>query len=162
VNWELALWEREKSFVKGKPLEEKFLSYFLFFSSYPIVFFFILINSWFLTLYLICSGQGKTLKSSGWDFSISGSQGTGTFRSVSRPPQFRDKKTEVSNHQLNPKKSPESGYQGGSGNKNELLETSFGKDLGVPYHDEHLDNHLEDVIDSHYVGLSFSKNLTSN
>ncbi|KAK8464263.1 hypothetical protein PHAVU_011G164700 [Phaseolus vulgaris] len=90
------------------------------------------------------SGQGKTLKSSGWDFSISGSQGTGTFRSVSRPPQFRDKKTEVSNHQLTPKKSPESGYHGGSGNKNELLETSFGKDLGVPYHDEHLDNHLED------------------
>ncbi|XP_027910666.1 germinal center kinase 1-like isoform X2 [Vigna unguiculata] len=90
------------------------------------------------------SGQGKTLKSSGWDFSISGSQGTGTFRSVSRPPQFRDKKTEVSNHQLTQKKSPESGYQGGSGNKSELLEASFGKDSGVPYHDEHLDNHLED------------------
>ncbi|XP_014493865.1 germinal center kinase 1 isoform X2 [Vigna radiata var. radiata] len=90
------------------------------------------------------SGQGKTLKSSGWDFSISGSQGTGTFRSVSRPPQFRDKKTEVSNHQLTQKKSPESGYQVGSGNKNELLEASFGKDSGIPYHDEHLDNHLDD------------------
>jgi len=75
---------------------------------------------------------------------------------VSRPPQFRDKKTEVSNHQLTQKKSPESGYQGGSGNKSELLEASFGKDSGVPYHDEHLDNHLEDVIDSHYVGLPFS------
>ncbi|BAT89584.1 hypothetical protein VIGAN_06057100 [Vigna angularis var. angularis] len=90
------------------------------------------------------SGQGKTLKSSGWDFSISGSQGTGTFRSVSRPPQFRDKKTEVSNHQLTQNKSPESGYQVGSGNKNELLEASFGKDSGIPYHDEHLDDHLED------------------
>ncbi|KAG4385772.1 hypothetical protein AAZX31_12G152000 [Glycine max] len=92
------------------------------------------------------SGQGKTLRSSGWDFSIGGSQGTGTFRSVSRPPQFRDKKTEVSDHQLNQRKIPESGYQGESGNKsalNELLETSFGKDLGVPYHDEHPDNHLE-------------------
>ncbi|TKY66488.1 Serine/threonine-protein kinase svkA [Spatholobus suberectus] len=93
------------------------------------------------------SGQGKTLKSSGWDFSIGGSQGTGTFRSVSRPPQFRDKKTEVSNHQLNQRKSSESGYQGASANEsalNESLETSFGKDLGVPYHDEHPDNHLED------------------
>ncbi|RDX76654.1 Serine/threonine-protein kinase svkA, partial [Mucuna pruriens] len=93
------------------------------------------------------SGQGKTLKSSGWDFSIGGSQGTGTFRSVSRPPQFRDKKTEVSNHQLNQRKSPERGYQVGSANKsalNESLEASFGKDLGVSYHDERQDNHLED------------------
>ncbi|CAJ1978540.1 unnamed protein product [Sphenostylis stenocarpa] len=93
------------------------------------------------------SGQGKTLKSSGWDFSIGGSQGTGTFRSVSRPPQFRDKKTDVSNHQLNQRKSPDSGYQGGSGNKialNESLEPSLGKDFGVPYHDEHPDNHLDD------------------
>ncbi|KAG2396769.1 Mitogen-activated protein [Vigna angularis] len=91
--------------------------------------------------------------------SISGSQGTGTFRSVSRPPQFRDKKTEVSNHQLTQNKSPESGYQVGSGNKNELLEASFGKDSGIPYHDEHLDDHLEDVIDSHYVGLPFSNKM---
>ncbi|XP_022634414.1 germinal center kinase 1 isoform X1 [Vigna radiata var. radiata] len=99
------------------------------------------------------SGQGKTLKSSGWDFSISGSQGTGTFRSVSRPPQFRDKKTEVSNHQLTQKKSPESGYQVGSGNKNELLEASFGKDSGIPYHDEHLDNHLDDQDELYGNGL---------
>lgn len=115
--------------------------------------------------FLICSGQGKTLKSSGWDFSIGGSQGTGTFRSVSRPPQFRDKKTEVSNNQLNQRKSPEGGYQGGSANKsalNESLETSFGKDLGVSYHDEHPDNHLEDVITlTMFIFLSFSKKLTS-
>lgn len=78
---------------------------------------------------------------------------------MSRPPQFRDKKTEVSNHQLTQKKSPESGYQVGSGNKNELLEASFGKDSGIPYHDEHLDNHLDDVIDSHYVGLPFSNKM---
>ncbi|KAL5147210.1 Serine/threonine-protein kinase svkA [Glycine soja] len=93
------------------------------------------------------SGQGKSLRSSGWDFSIGGSQGTGTFRSVSRPPQFRDKKIELSNHQLNQRKSPESGYEVGSDNKsahNESLETYFGKDLGVAYHDEHPDNHLED------------------
>ncbi|WVZ02478.1 hypothetical protein V8G54_023284 [Vigna mungo] len=90
-------------------------------------------------------GQWQMVSNScGQQLGISGSQGTGTFRSVSRPPQFRDKKTEVSNHQLTQKKSPESGYQVGSGNKNELLEASFGKDSGIPYHDEHLDNHLED------------------
>jgi len=110
--------------------------------------------------FLNCSGQGKTLRSSGWDFSIGGSQGTGTFRSVSRPPQFRDKKTEVSDHQLNQRKIPESGYQGESGNKsalNELLETSFGKDLGVPYHDEHPDNHLENVITLTMLVFPFQK-----
>ncbi|XP_027340383.1 germinal center kinase 1-like isoform X2 [Abrus precatorius] len=93
------------------------------------------------------SGQGITLKSAGWDFSIGASQGTGTFRSASRPPQFRDKKTEVSHNQLSQRKAPESGYQGGSANRsalNEPLETSSGKDLRVPHRDEHLDNDLED------------------
>ncbi|KHN36846.1 Serine/threonine-protein kinase svkA [Glycine soja] len=93
------------------------------------------------------SDQGKTLKSAGWDFSIGGSQGTGTFRNVSRPPQFRDKKTEVSHNQLTQRKAPERGYQGVSVNRsalNESLESSFGRDLRVPHHDEHLDNHLED------------------
>ncbi|KAG4987089.1 hypothetical protein AAZX31_12G214600 [Glycine max] len=93
------------------------------------------------------SDQGKTLKSAGWDFSIGGSQGTGTFRNVSRPPQFRDKITEVSHNQLTQRKAPQSGYQGGSVNRsalNESLESSFGRDLRVPHHDEHLDNHLED------------------
>ncbi|XP_057454820.1 uncharacterized protein LOC130746268 isoform X2 [Lotus japonicus] len=92
------------------------------------------------------SDPGKTLKSSGWDFSIGGSQGTGTFHSVSRPPHFRDKKNEVSNHQLNQIKTPESGYQGGSANRsvlNESLETS-GKNHGISYLDEHPDNHRED------------------
>lgn len=121
----------------------------------------------FLILYIelsdghlqIYSDQGKTLKSSGWDFSIGGSQGTGTFRSVSRPPQFRDKKTEVSNHQLNQRKTPESGYQGGSANRSVLSEslgTSFGKDLGIPYHDENPDDYLEDVIDSYNVTVQLS------
>ncbi|KAF7836697.1 germinal center kinase 1 isoform X1 [Senna tora] len=59
------------------------------------------------------SGQDKTLKNSGWDFSI-GSQGTGTSRNVplARPPQFRDKKTDVSQNQLNQRKAPEGSYQG--------------------------------------------------
>lgn len=103
------------------------------------------------------------MKSSGWDFSIGGSQGTGTIRSVSRPPQFRDKKTEVSHNQLTQRKTSESGYQGGSANRsalNESLESSFGRDYIISYDDEHLDNHLEDVIDSYYVSLSLSKKLT--
>lgn len=99
--------------------------------------------------FVIYSSQGKTLKSSEWDFSIGESEGTGTFRSVSRPPQSRDKKTEVSYSQLTQRKAPEIGYHGGSANRsalNESLESSFGKNLRVPYNDEHQDNHLEDVI----------------
>ncbi|XP_047176541.1 germinal center kinase 1-like isoform X1 [Vigna umbellata] len=92
------------------------------------------------------SDQGKTLKSAGWDFNIGGSQGTGTFRNVSRPPQFREKKAEASHNQVTQRKAPESGYQGGSANRralSESLESSSGRDR-VPYHDEHLDNHTED------------------
>ncbi|XP_011029514.1 PREDICTED: serine/threonine-protein kinase 4 homolog A-like isoform X4 [Populus euphratica] len=33
------------------------------------------------------SGQGKPFKNAGWDFSIGGSQATGTVRSAARPPQ---------------------------------------------------------------------------
>ncbi|XP_057454008.1 uncharacterized protein LOC130745663 [Lotus japonicus] len=93
------------------------------------------------------SNLGKTLKSAGWDFSIGGSEGTGTFRSASRPPQFREKKTEVSNNQLTQRKAPEIGYQEGSANRsslNESLESSFGKDVRVSYDDVQLDNQLED------------------
>ncbi|XP_058779617.1 uncharacterized protein LOC131653481 isoform X3 [Vicia villosa] len=61
--------------------------------------------------------QGKTLKSSEWDFSIGESEGTGTFRNVSRPPQSRDKKTDVSYNQLTQKKAPDAGYQGGYANR---------------------------------------------
>ncbi|XP_014501207.1 germinal center kinase 1 isoform X2 [Vigna radiata var. radiata] len=92
------------------------------------------------------SDQGKTLKSAGWDFNIGGSQGTGTFRNVSRPPQFREKKAEASHNQGTQRKAPESGYQGGSANRralSESLESSSGRDR-VSHHDEHLDNHTED------------------
>ncbi|XP_027925909.1 germinal center kinase 1-like [Vigna unguiculata] len=92
------------------------------------------------------SDQGKTLKSAGWDFNIGGSQGTGTFRNVSRPPQFREKKAEASHNQLTQRKAPESGYQGGPANRralSESLESSSGRDR-VPHHVEHRDNHTED------------------
>ncbi|XP_071691931.1 uncharacterized protein [Rutidosis leptorrhynchoides] len=41
------------------------------------------------------SGQGKTMKSAGWDFSIGGSGSTGTVRSAVRPPQIRDRKIDT-------------------------------------------------------------------
>ncbi|KAI4333647.1 hypothetical protein L6164_018427 [Bauhinia variegata] len=94
------------------------------------------------------SGLARNMKNSGWDFSIGGSQSSGTIRSVARPPQFRDsKKTEISPNQATQRKPPESGYQGASTHRsalNEASETSFGKDIRVPYHDERQNNHLED------------------
>ncbi|KAG2380264.1 Golgin candidate 2 [Vigna angularis] len=53
----------------------------------------------FYGLFLISSDQGKILKSAGWDVSIGGSQGTGTLRNFSRPPQFREKIAEASHNQ---------------------------------------------------------------
>jgi len=82
---------------------------------------------------------------------------------VSRPPQFREKKAEGSYNQLTQRKAPESGYQGGSANRsalNESLESSSGRDLRLPHHDEHLDNDIEDVKDSYFVCLSLSNKLT--
>lgn len=98
---------------------------------------------------MICSGQGKSVKNAGWDFSIGGSQGTGTFRSVSRPPHSPA-------NPVNQRKASESGYQGASSFRSRLTEsseTASGKDVRVPYHDEHKGNHLDDVIDEYYVFL---------
>ncbi|KAH0651982.1 hypothetical protein KY285_032147 [Solanum tuberosum] len=54
------------------------------------------------------SGQGKTLKTAGWDFSIGGSSSTGTVRSV-KPPQVRDRKPEVPLNQPVSRKNLDSG-----------------------------------------------------
>ncbi|KAM3396053.1 serine/threonine-protein kinase 3/4 isoform X1 [Capsicum galapagoense] len=54
------------------------------------------------------SGQGKTLKTAGWDFSIGGSSSTGTVRSV-KPPQVRDRKPEVPLNQAASRKNLDSG-----------------------------------------------------
>ncbi|KAH0654033.1 hypothetical protein KY289_031711 [Solanum tuberosum] len=54
------------------------------------------------------SGQGKTLKTAGWDFSIGGSSSTGTVRSV-KPPQVRDRKPEVPLNQPASRKNLDSG-----------------------------------------------------
>lgn len=93
------------------------------------------------------------MKSSEWDFSIGESEGTGTIRNASRPPQSRDKKTDVSYNQFTQRKALDSGYQGGYANRsapNQSLESSVGKDPRAPYHHEHPDNQFEDVIDSYY------------
>ncbi|KAL3333345.1 hypothetical protein AABB24_033429 [Solanum stoloniferum] len=54
------------------------------------------------------SGQGNTLKTAGWDFSIGGSSSTGTVRSV-KPPQVRDRKPEVPLNQPTSRKNLDSG-----------------------------------------------------
>ncbi|KAK7853251.1 serine/threonine-protein kinase svka [Quercus suber] len=93
------------------------------------------------------SGQGKPLKNAGWDFSIGGSQSTGTVRSVVRPPPVRERRSEVSNNQATQRRTPESGHQGlsASGNAHHASpEVSFGRDAREQYHNEHQDNYHED------------------
>ncbi|XP_054816275.1 uncharacterized protein LOC129316054 [Prosopis cineraria] len=85
------------------------------------------------------SGQGKSVKNAGWDFSIGGSQGTGAIRS-SRPPHSP---ITVPNQ----RKTSESGHPGASAYRSRLTEsseTTSGKDARAPYHDEHKGNHLND------------------
>lgn len=57
--------------------------------------------------------QGKTLRNAGWDFSIggsgSGSGSTGTVRSAVRPPQIRDRKTDILSNQATQKRTGETG-----------------------------------------------------
>ncbi|XP_042491064.1 serine/threonine-protein kinase svkA-like isoform X1 [Macadamia integrifolia] len=56
----------------------------------------------------------KTLRNAGWDFSMNGSQGTGTIRSAVKPPQVlgtKEKKLEASYSQAAPKKTSESGIK---------------------------------------------------
>ncbi|CAK7327763.1 unnamed protein product [Dovyalis caffra] len=93
------------------------------------------------------SGQGKPFKNAGWDFSIGGSQNTGTVRSAARPPQVREKKTDISYNKDNQRRASESGNHllSASGNAlQESLELSFGKDARDPYHDDHQDNSHDD------------------
>lgn len=93
------------------------------------------------------SGQGKPLKNAGWDFSISGSQSTGTVRSVVRPPPVRERRAENLYNQAAQRRLPESGYQGlpASGNANHALpEVSSGKNAREAFQNEHHDNYHED------------------
>ncbi|XP_057976429.1 uncharacterized protein LOC131163733 isoform X2 [Malania oleifera] len=93
------------------------------------------------------SAQGKALKNAGWDFSISGSQSTGTVRSVIRPPQVREKKPEASYNQATPKKASDTGNQwlsGSGGALHESSEISLVKEFSDPFHGEKQGNYYED------------------
>ncbi|GMI66239.1 hypothetical protein like AT1G53165 [Hibiscus trionum] len=48
-------------------------------------------------------GTGKTFRSSGWDFSIDGTQNTCTIQSAPKPPQVRERKPYVSYNQAIPR-----------------------------------------------------------
>eukprot|EP00257_Ricinus_communis_P023229 XP_015583152.1 germinal center kinase 1 [Ricinus communis] len=88
------------------------------------------------------SAQGKPLKNAGWDFSIGGSLSSGTVKSVLRPPQVREKKTENSYNKVTQRTS-ESGNFLLSPSGNALQgspDLLFGKDARDLRPDEHLDN----------------------
>lgn len=92
------------------------------------------------------SGQGKTLKTAGWDFSIGGSSSTGTVRSV-KPPQVRDRKPEVPSNQPASRKNLDSGNNWSSASGTILYNSSEGfsqKDDGDANNNEKRDYSRED------------------
>ncbi|KAJ0045014.1 hypothetical protein Pint_04619 [Pistacia integerrima] len=90
------------------------------------------------------SSQGQTTRNAGWDFSISGSQSTGTVRSAVRPPQIRERKPEVSYNQATQRRTLEGDNQWSGSAFRESLELSSGKDARDLYHDDYEDNSYED------------------
>ncbi|KAM7280038.1 hypothetical protein ACFE04_007172 [Oxalis oulophora] len=88
--------------------------------------------------------QGKATRNYGWDFSISGSQSSGTVRAGVRPPPGREKKVEA--NLTTQGKSPKSGsIQRSSVSENsyqDASELSFGKDVRDTYLDEQDDDEL--------------------
>lgn len=94
------------------------------------------------------SSQGKTLRNAGWDFSLSGSQSTGTVRSVIRPPQARERKPEVS-YQAPSRKTADSNNHllsaSGSG-RYESSEIFLGKEARDAYYDEQDNSHEDDEL----------------
>ncbi|KAA8523930.1 hypothetical protein F0562_010353 [Nyssa sinensis] len=87
---------------------------------------------------VLASSQGKTLKNSGWDFSIGGSLGTATVRSVVRPPQVRDRKPEVPNNQAILPKNSDGGNRFSSASGSALYDSSE-VSLGENARDQNLD-----------------------
>ncbi|XP_043701610.1 germinal center kinase 1 isoform X2 [Telopea speciosissima] len=92
----------------------------------------------------------KTLRNAGWDFSMSGSEGTGTIRSAVKPPQVlgaKEKKSEVSYSQATPKKTSERSSQWFSSPRSvvqDSSEFSLVKDARDLYDDGIQDNSHED------------------
>ncbi|XP_059661488.1 uncharacterized protein LOC132307681 isoform X2 [Cornus florida] len=90
------------------------------------------------------ASQGRTLRNAGWDFSIGGSSGTGTVRSVLKPPQIRERKAEVPYNQATPSKNSDGGYRSSSTYGSALYdssEVSLEEDVGDNSHDEDQDSY---------------------
>ncbi|GFP79660.1 serine/threonine-protein kinase 24 [Phtheirospermum japonicum] len=93
------------------------------------------------------SSQATGMKNTGWDFSIGGSSGTGTVRSVVRPPQMRNRKPEVQLNQSTSDKTSDSGNQRSSASGSAVRtssEFSVRKDANHPAKQENYDEE-EDV-----------------
>ncbi|KAF8411130.1 hypothetical protein HHK36_003669 [Tetracentron sinense] len=96
------------------------------------------------------SSHGKPLRNAGWDFSMSGSQGTGTVRSAVKPPQVvgaRENDSEISYNQSTPRKISDRGNQWWSASGSAVHESSdvsLAKEDRDPYDDERLENSHED------------------
>ncbi|KAH9609195.1 hypothetical protein KSS87_002231, partial [Heliosperma pusillum] len=70
------------------------------------------------------SNQGKTFRNQGWDFSIGGSQSTGTVRSAVRPPPVRAKREDTSNNVGTQRKNSDGDSQWHVSSGNGLYESS--------------------------------------
>lgn len=93
------------------------------------------------------SNQGQTLRNAGWDFSISGSHGTGTIRTAVKPPQVREKKPEFSYNLSTPKRTAERsnhGFSASGSTLHESPEASPTRDAGDSYFDDRQDNYYDD------------------
>lgn len=97
------------------------------------------------------SNQGKTFRNAGWDFSIGGSQSTGTVRSVVRPPPVRAKREENLNNESSPRKTSDGDNQWLSATGNGLYESSE-VSLGRYSGDEEKQNHLHEYEDGSSTG----------
>jgi len=100
-----------------------------------------------LAEFYLYSGQGKTLKTAGWDFSIGGSSSTGTVRSV-KPPQVRDRKPEVPVNQPASRKNLDSGsnWSSASGTVHYTSSEGFNQKDGGDVNIEKGDYSREDVL----------------
>ncbi|CAO2836146.1 unnamed protein product [Amaranthus hypochondriacus] len=95
--------------------------------------------------------QGKTFRNAGWDFSIGGSQSTGTVRSVVRPPPVRAKREENSNNDGSPRKTSDGDNQWLSASGNGLYESSE-VSLGRFSRDEDKQNSVHEYDDGASMG----------
>ncbi|GER53846.1 kinase family protein [Striga asiatica] len=92
------------------------------------------------------SSQAMGLKNTGWDFSIGGSTGTGTVRSVVKPPQTRNRRLEAPLNQSTSEKMADGGPQRFSisgPNARTSSEFSMRKDSSYPVKQDNYDE--EDV-----------------